>query len=243
MKLIKRAFWSIAAITLLAAAPPAISQDDSTVEKPQVYQVEILIFRHTDQSRTTSEIPRMPEQEIVDILEQDLPKLELDDSSLLADEALGDTNPAGWQLVEGESLLLNRISRRLNDLAAYDLLDHRGWIQLAPDVAESAEISLADLGLAEDIATGQINLFQRRYLHLAVDVALSDANSNADNSNSNLFADTFQVFAAPKAVPAITDSRRIRLEELVYFDQPKFGVLAMVARSDKELPQAIAPDM
>jgi hypothetical protein len=236
MKLIKRASWAIAAITLLAAAPPAISQDDSTVEKPQVYQVEILIFRHTDQSRTTSEIPRMPEQEIVDILEQDLPKLEPDYSSLLADEALGDTNPAGWQLVEGESLLLNRISRRLNDLAAYDLLGHRGWIQLAPDVAESAEISLADLGLAEDIATGQINLFQRRYLHLAVDVALSDA-------NSNLFADTFEVFAATKAVPAITDSRRIRLEELVYFDQPKFGVLAIVARSDKELPQAIASGM
>jgi len=230
MKIIKRASWTIAAITLLAAATPAISQDDSSVEKPQVYQVEILIFRHTDQSRTTNEIPRMPEQEIVDILEQDLPKLESDESSLMVDESLEDISPPGWQLVDGESLLLNNISRRLNDLAAYDLLDHRGWVQLAPDVAESAEISLADLGLAENIATGQINLFQRRYLHLAVDVALSDA-------NNSMLADTFQGFAAPKAVPAITDSRRIRLEELVYFDQPKFGVLAMVARSDKELPE------
>ena len=237
MKPIKRTSWAIAAITLLAAATPAISQDDSSVEKPQVYQVEILIFRHTDQSRTTSEIPRMPEQEMVDILEQDLPKLELDESSLMMDEALEYTSPPGWQLVDGESLLLNNISRRLNNLAAYDLLAHRGWIQLAPDVAESAEISLADLGLPENIATGQINLFQRRYLHLTVDVAMSAASGNADNSNR------FQVFGAPTALPAITDSRRIRLEELVYFDQPKFGVLAMVARSDKELPQAIAPDM
>ena len=102
-------------------------------------------------------------------------------------------------------------------------MSHVGWLQTAPDVAVAEDISLLDLGISPDQAIGSIKLLKRRYLHLAVDVAL------AGNSR-----DAFNVFSAPKAAPAINESRRMRLENLVYFDQPQFGIIAMVARSEAE---------
>ena len=39
----------------------------------------------------------------------------------------------------------------------------------------------------------------------------------------------------PQCSPALKDSRRIRLEQLNYFDQPQFGVLAIISRF--EMPE------
>jgi hypothetical protein len=176
-----------------------------------------------DQTQTTSELPRMPEAEIADILEQDLPRLESTRQSESA-YVTAAAEAINWRLLDTSQLLLNGVSQRLDELGAYHLISHTGWLQTAPDVADANAIFLADLGIGLDQATGSIKLLKRRYLHLAVDVALATGDQDA-----------FQVFSAPKAVPAINDSRRIRLEKLVYFDQPKFGIIAMVARSEVEL--------
>jgi hypothetical protein len=213
----------LAAVAILLVAPYAVAQETEDAEKPPVYQVELLIFQHMDQTQTTSETLRMPEAEIADILEQDLPRLEATRQSE-ATYAIAGENDANWRLLDTSQLLLNNISQRLDNLGAYHLITHTGWLQTAPDVAEANEILLADLGIALDQATGSIKLLKRRYLHLAVDVSLGTDERDA-----------FQVFSAPKATPAINDSRRIRLEKLVYFDQPQFGIIAMVARSEAEL--------
>jgi hypothetical protein len=213
----------LVAVSLLIAAPFAIAQEPGNTEQPPVYQVELLIFQHVDQSQTTSEILRMPEAEIADILEQDLPRLESRQQSETTYAIAGD-NPANWRLLDTSQLLLNNVSQRLDKLDAYHLITHTGWLQTAPDVAEANEIFLEDLGIDLDQATGSIKLLKRRYLHLAVDVSLGTEDRDA-----------FQVFSAPKAAPAINDSRRIRLEKLVYFDQPQFGIIAMVARSEVDL--------
>ena len=209
-------------LALLAVTPSVTAQEADDVEKPQVYQVELLVFRHADQSRTTTEIPRMPEPEIADILEQDLPRLEATDQPASAYE-FSDENVAFLRVLNSDQLLLNDVSRRLDTLGAYKLMSHVGWLQTAPDVAVAEDISLLDLGISPDQAIGSIKLLQRRYLHLAVDVALG--------GNSR---DAFNVFSAPEAAPAINESRRMRLENLVYFDQPQFGIIAMVARSEAE---------
>ncbi|NOR18793.1 MAG: hypothetical protein GQ538_01725, partial [Xanthomonadales bacterium] len=73
---VKSKLLCLATVALLIVAPYAIAQEAEDAEKPPVYQVELLIFQHMDQTQTTSEILRMPETEIADILEQDLPRLE-----------------------------------------------------------------------------------------------------------------------------------------------------------------------
>ena len=213
----------LAFFALLIATPCVTAQEAGDAEKPNVYQVELLLFRHADQSRTTSEIPRMPEQEIADILEQDLPRIEATDQRNASDDGM-EAQSAYWRVLTTDQLLLNNVSRRLDSLGAYELVSHVGWLQTAPDVAEAAELSLVDLGIYQDQAIGSIKLFKRRYLHLAVDVALP--------GNSR---DAFNVFTAAKAAPAINESRRMRLENLVYFDQPQFGIIAMVARSEVDV--------
>jgi len=213
----------LAFLALLMATPCATAQDADDAEKPKVYQVELLLFRHADQSRTTSEIPRMPEQEIADILEQDLPRIDATDQQSTSYEAAAAQSPY-WRVLATDQLLLNNVSNRLNSLGAYELVSHVGWLQTAPDVADAADLSLIDLGIYQDQAIGSIKLFKRRYLHLAVDVALP--------GNSR---DAFNVFTAAEAAPAINESRRMRLENLVYFDQPQFGIIAMVARSEVDL--------
>jgi len=213
----------LALLALLTAAPCVMAQDTDDAEKPKVYQVELLLFRHADQSRTTSEIPRMPEQEIADILEQDLPRIDATDQQSTSYEAAAAQSPY-WRVLATDQLLLNNVSNRLNSLGAYELVSHVGWLQTAPDVADAADLSLIDLGIYQDQAIGSIKLFKRRYLHLAVDVALP--------GNSR---DAFNVFTAAEAAPAINESRRMRLENLVYFDQPQFGIIAMVARSEVDL--------
>jgi hypothetical protein len=219
----------LSCLTLLAVAtilPCAIAQETDAIEKPQVYQVELIVFRHADQSRTTGEIPRTPEPEMADILEQDLPRLGATESPDSSYVMQAEQVPF-WYLLNRDDLMLNDVSQQLESLSAYTVLSHTGWLQSAPDVAEAEDIALLDLGIGPEQATGSVKLLKRRYLHLAVDVSLAGSGR-----------EVFNVFSTPETAPAINESRRMRLEKLVYFDQPQFGIIAMVARSEAELELA-----
>jgi hypothetical protein len=211
----------LSALAMQIAPLCAIAQDADEIEAPQLYRVELLLFRHADQSRTTSEIPRVPEPEIADILEQDLPRTALPDQYASFENQ--DEVAPSWELLNSDQLRLNDVRSRLESVGAYELLAHVGWLQTAPDAANAEDIALFDLGIGEEQAIGAIRLLQRRYLHLAVDVTLTDGNR-----------DSFSMFSASSNAPAINDSRRMRLGNLVYFDQPQFGIIAMVARSEVE---------
>lgn len=240
-------FATGAALAVLCAASTPLQAQQSAAtdepEPPRVYQVELIVFRHLDQSRTTSEIPRMPEPTIEDILELDLARIEGSSGNELPDaatdlpaapleaDATAESEPAHWRQLGADELLLADIQERLTTVEAYEMLAHLGWLQHAPEVTEAVDIPLEALGLDTLVATGNVNLYKKRYLHIAIEVALADDAAG----ESNPFGDAFQVFAAPRAVPAVADSRRVRLEKLLYFDQPQFGVIAMVARSEQQL--------
>ena len=119
---------SLAAVSLLIAAAFASAQEADDAEKPPVYQVELLIVEHMDQSQTTSEIPRMPEPEIADILEQDLPRLESTKRNESTNTIPGDA-ATYWSLLDPSQLLLSNVSQRLDTLGAYHLISHTGWLQ------------------------------------------------------------------------------------------------------------------
>ena len=127
-----------------------------------------------------------------------------------------------------EGRLLAGTASSIRKLQAYELITYLSWGQAAPDVTLAAPLSLNDLGVDPAILTGEVELHQRRYLHLEVDISLPGAGGAATSAGMDI-----QTSPPP---PAIRESRRVRLEQLHYFDQPQFGIIAVVSR----FPEATA---
>ena len=215
--------------------------DEATeIEPPQYYQVELIIFRHLDQAATTAEIPRMPEPEMTDILEQDLarlagppsltqtapsPALDVIEVTDIPDEAVdSEEEPATeWIPANPDGLLLAGMVSKIERIPAYELLSYLNWAQVAPDVTVAQAMDLEEIGADIGLLTGSVELHERRYLHLSLEVLLTDPATAPDSS-------LLGPFSGPVTLPALKDSRRIRLEDVQYFDQPQFGVIAVVSR-------------
>lgn len=214
-------------LAVLALAPAAAQDDASPAEANELYQVELLIFRHLDQSRTTTEIPQLVEPEIADVLDQQLPRLAVEGASAAARAsrtavAGGPAAEPLWRPVRaGRALAAD--ADRLERLQAYGLVSHLAWIQTAPDIAVATELDIRELG-AGAAMRGSVKLYSKRYLHLALDLELADDPA----ASSSLFPMPVQ------AQPTVLDSRRMRLGRTVYFDQPRFGVLAIVNKVETD---------
>jgi len=226
--------------TALALSPlSALGQiaADTEAEAPQYYQVEVVVFRHLDQSNTTGEIPRMPEPEMADLLEQDLARLAGDlqapmtsDNTAASEVSeLDETTAPRFVSVDGEKLLLETTVQRIADLPIYEIVSYLSWGQTAPDVTVAEALDVTELGADPATLGGTIELHQRRYLHLALELTLTDGDAAAPG-----YLDSQQLPRGSAALPILKDSRRMRLEKLQYFDQPSFGAIAVVSRL--ELP-------
>lgn len=218
----KHALWITFAACL--TLQPGFAQDEAAEgDQESLYQVELLIFRHLDQSRTTSEIPQSVTAEITELLDQQLPRLSAGDNFASGtDQDAAATEEQVWRPVRGERFMAAD-AQRLERLQAYGLISHLAWIQPAPDVSVAIELDANSLGAAAEVS-GHVKLYRKRYLHLAVDLALVESAV----VQSPLFA------RAEAAPPAIVDSRRVRLGRTVYFDQPDFGVLAVINRLESD---------
>jgi hypothetical protein len=164
--------------------PPAFAQDQDE-EAQSRYLVELVIFRHLDQSKNTPEI-RRPENQV------------------MSDPATG----ISFDAAPGEVRQLNGTASSIRNLQAYQLISHLAWIQTA-DVADTAPLAdLGAMGLSPATALGSAKLYERRFLHLDVELELQATGAT------------------------INSSRRIRLNQYYYLDNPDFGVLALVTRAD-----------
>ena len=223
-----------------ATAQPADEVTDGAAEPepPQYYQVELIVFRHLDQASTTAEIPRMPVPEMTAFLEQDLARLagqeplpqtmsppvaEVIEAPGEPDLAEVEEQPGTWIPVDPEGLLLTGMVSAIDRVPAYELVSYLNWAQTAADVTIAEALDLQEIGADEALLTGTVELHERRYLHLTVEVTLTDPDAAPDSS-------LLGVFDGPLALPAVKGSRRIRLEKVQYFDQPQFGVIAVVSR-------------
>jgi hypothetical protein len=117
---------------------------------------------------------------------------------------------------------LNSIASRLSSSSQYRVHYHQSWQQyiMRKGSAKAVNIISAD-GLVE----GTVRLDKATYLHASVDLWLkkntgqvnnwSDASSKGTNIN------------APRN-PHLLESRRIRSDELDFFDHPKMGALLKI---------------
>jgi hypothetical protein len=203
---------------LLLITPEALS------DSPTWYEVEILVFEHltpnTRDLELTSLEPRLPTSEPIG-------KSPSAETHAPSQETVANPLPLPprvWKLTD--------IAQHLNKSSHYRTLLHQAWKQIATAYQQAPSVTLR-LPFPENTPgnpldpqlEGSIILSRGRFLHLALDLlyrylppASMLPRPEEDSANSSLHV-------------RLTQSRRIRIQELHYFDHPRFGVLAQVRQS------------
>lgn len=243
-------------------AADALAQD--TIEEEEQldvrrYTVEIIIFSYAQSVSIGSEIfpPDLPpDVEIMD----DIPLGEgLEDASALESipevidepetvEDPQEETPDKYELVmlaEGDFGLIETYEH-LERLDAYEPLMHFGWTQPTYPDEEVEARPLSSFATPPVGLEGELTLYLSRYLHLAVklqlDESLAEEPAETDFERTTIrssFDDGYYDYdrEEPVSYPVrfrIDEDRIFRNGELRYFDHPKFGVLAKIARVEEE---------
>lgn len=204
MKLVK--LLHIFLIIAAGLSQTAVAQEVITGSSPQVYQVEIILFRFINPASTSTEALSSPDS----ATSNDVPAG--------TKSSLNETT--GRQLrrlpVNPESQRLGDISRQLSASGTYKVLAYRSWLQLLNSQKNAEVLQLTDLDIESTAASGQLQVYQEQSVYLAPDIELGSSLSGKK--------------------PAIKGARQIPLGKPVYFDHPQFGLIAMITRSDSEWP-------
>jgi hypothetical protein len=124
----------------------------------------------------------------------------------------------GLENLPDSQFALNDVAGALQRSGAYQVLAHRLWRQDAYDRRSAVPYLLhTTQGSANYEVNGSITLIRERYLHLAIDLALT----------------------SPDSLYRLDETRRMHSGELHYFDNPRFGVIARVTpyESDESVPE------
>lgn len=196
---------------------PAAAQDGTQAASGALYRVEIVVFRNLAGGHRPEDPGRPPVP----------PRSALEDGLTGGDpDAAAVPERGGVPLTfePRDAGALDEVFARLRRSSAYRPIAQEAWVQPGLAQGRSAPVDLARLaqvrraGGASASAsidrgelTGEVLLYRNRFLHLELDLALTDA----DGSRQQL-----------------RGSRRIRSGEPNYFDAPGLGVVAMVTPLD-----------
>jgi Peptidoglycan-binding protein, CsiV len=101
---------------------------------------------------------------------------------------------------------LNAIETGLRASGAWRPIAHAAWIQSAANWGTHVGLALADLGINTPALSGMVYLERGTYLHLGVNLTLTE-----------------------DAPYVINEMRSVKFNEKQYFDHPAFGVIALVS--------------
>jgi hypothetical protein len=172
-------------------------------------------------------------------------------------EPLAEVDPAAAAQAEAlrvrplrpEELKLGQEYRKLRAVAAYEPLVHVGWVQPGLPEADAVPMDLATLGVLNPRGTVRVHLMN--FLHVTLDLKYQSAGSaapttardggSAANAGRDLRPTVTDGASAGSLQPGdgldeillaphypLTTTRRVRSDELHYFDHPAFGVLVRV---------------
>lgn len=139
-----------------------------------------------------------------------------------------------YTMLDEEELTLDRAFARLNNLNAYTPLIHTGWSQEALLEEEALAFDINLVGALQP--TGTIRLHRSRFLHLTLDLMLQ--NDYRYTFAPVAFDDPHWPLAELRAPLRyrIDVQRRVRSDEVHFFDHPAFGVLISI-RPQPEDPE------
>jgi len=211
---------------------------------PDRFEVELIVFRHIDQSRNTPEIPAAssifqasPLDLILAVIPTRPPQgpttpLGMSDNT---PARLAHKPPITFQLVEldpdypdfvplkNDARTLDKVYDRLKRISAYEPIAHVGWVQPARDTDHSKPYRFEPKTTGNTDITGTVTLYMGRFLHFEVDLTLEAEKTPVEQ---HFLLDT-SVDESPDLYK-LSESRRIRGTAAHYFDTPQFGVIARI---------------
>jgi hypothetical protein len=125
------------------------------------------------------------------------------------------------QSIASSQQQLNAVAARLQNTTNYPPIAHFAWQQTASSWGSRAGFTVAKLAGNVPGLTGTIYLERGSYLHLGMALNYQPASAPAGLS------------APPGQVFNMNESRRVKFDQLNYFDHPAFGVIALVTPANR----------
>ena len=125
------------------------------------------------------------------------------------------------QAVPASQFQLNSIEARLRNTTNYPPIAHFAWQQTASSWGSRAGFTVAKLGGNVPGLTGHFFLERGVYLHLGMTLNYQSASPPAG------------LAAAEGTTFNMSESRRVRFDQLNYYDHPAFGVIALVTPANR----------
>ena len=123
-------------------------------------------------------------------------------------QLIGPISPAQYRLTA--------IAQSLRDSRSYTPVAHAAWEQTASAWGTHAGFTLQQLGIAVPGLTGEVYLERGQFPHLGMTLDYSIAHPPAG------------LGAAPGTTFVLNETRRVRYYQRNYYDNPAFGVIALV---------------
>jgi hypothetical protein len=145
--------------------------------------------------------------------------------------------PRHW--LDNASLRLGAERNAMGKSSRYRPLAHFGWREVVQNRQKAQAFEIPVEKTTRSYVDGTVRVAVERYLHLYLDLQLHPASQVAAPLSSE----------PDYEVPAIrlTESRRMRSKEVHYFDNPRFGVIALITpyeptmSTEKPVTEAPAP--
>lgn len=214
--------------SVVGPLPGSVVGQEGELER---YEVELIVFRHLDSSRSTSETdpPARPL-----FSGPDADSLEDEREATMAQAAPtvyreGRNDSPRFTPLSSDRLQLSRTYQRLQQIDAYAPILHAGWTQEARSTNEAVPNRLGRGGRpgGESRLAGSVTLYKQRFLHLNIDLALEPLDTRRA-LGGRVFGDIPSSTGPGRPSMRLQESRRIRNEDLNYFDHPELGVIVTV---------------
>jgi hypothetical protein len=140
-------------------------------------------------------------------------------------------SPFWFRILRADELELAATYARLENLRAYTLLAHGGWIQEGLDESTARPMDLANLGIVNP--AGSLRLHVSRFLHVGVDLEFR-AQSPGEESAVDTGPSALTELAPWSEQYRMVEQRRARSGELHYIDHPRFGLLFLISPVPEE---------
>ena len=231
------AFVLIVSARLNAQQTDSDTADTEPVAAPSVpvisekrYRVEVIVFNYHGPISSNGEIwHRVSPFEFSPESYRSASHTQKEDSIEVADET---NSPIKFTELKA---LLPYLSKLHTD-SRYEVVTHAAWTQPLYEKNESVRVELTPslsvdpvnevTSFRQPTVTGSVQIFENRLLFVDLDIKNNFESGLIDYSNPTSTTES------PTGIHQIKEKRRVKLNEIHYFDHPFFGALVRVSREE-----------
>lgn len=221
-------------------------------ETPEIkanYSVEVIIFRYLDQASVENELfdnnitPIDAYKETAVIKKQSVSysNTALDNKENISEQIINNiirTVPSDreilFNIIPNNLLSLKSDNDRLKRIRVYEPIIWNGWQQILTSNELTPEIKLRRLKNTLGQFGGYLKFYESSggKLRLAVDIYMQDEQVNQAKLIGQTFPNNLAKIADEPLISKypLSDDKEMKLDEIRYFDHPKYGILAKISK-------------